>query len=354
MRWPDEPGVWRDAPPAVGAPAPTATANGSTASPERSVRPRALEDVIDGAMPAVVRVHAGDNRGAGFFVRPDTVLTNAHVVGSRTYVTVALANGASVPSRVVTRRDDLDLAVIRTSSTASSQVTLPLASGLVRPGQEVVAIGSPLGLQNTVTRGIVSALRRSGPVVLVQTDAAINPGNSGGPILDRRGQVIAIATLKVGGRAEALGFGVAAEHAVALLEGRAGAEGAALAPAGAATDLEPDRDRSDAAAGYEQFMAQAARRADKLDESWDEFVPDCLSGRAPSARGDRAWFVLWERFDTSTVSPACTRFYANFQAAAVDFQRAMAQANDQARQQGVYPGVCREIRRRYRLDSPDW
>ena len=90
---------------------------------------------------------------------------------------------------------------------------LPLGQvASVRTGQEVIAIGSALGLQNTVTRGIVSARRQAGRVVLLQTDAAINRGNSGGPLLDRNGVVLGVTTLKMGGQAEGLGFAVAADH----------------------------------------------------------------------------------------------------------------------------------------------
>ena len=90
----------------------------------------------------------------------------------------------------------------------------------MRPGEEVVAIGSALGvLQNTVTRGIVSAIRIDGGVTLLQTDAAINPGNSGGPLLDRNGTVVGVNTMKVGSAAS-IGFAVAAEHVRAIVEGR--------------------------------------------------------------------------------------------------------------------------------------
>ncbi len=73
-----------------------------------------------------------------------------------------------------------------------------------------------MGLQNTVTRGIVSAVRQVGPVTLVQTDAAVNPGNSGGPVLDREGMVIGIATMAVkAGLGQGLSFAVAIDHATA-------------------------------------------------------------------------------------------------------------------------------------------
>ena len=93
-----------------------------------------------------------------------------------------------------------------------------------RVGQEVIAIGSALGvLSNTVTRGIVSAVRQVGAVTLVQTDAAINPGNSGGPLLDRQGMVIGVNSMTVGqAGGEGVAFAVAIDHVTQLLDsGRA-------------------------------------------------------------------------------------------------------------------------------------
>lgn len=84
---------------------------------------------------------------------------------------------------------DFDLAIVHVDGVSAAQPVLPLGSvNDVRPGQEVIAIGLALGVfQNTVTRGIISAIRRAGAVVVLQTDAAINPGNSGGPLLNRSG-----------------------------------------------------------------------------------------------------------------------------------------------------------------------
>jgi S1-C subfamily serine protease len=97
----------------------------------------------------------------------------------------------------------------------------------------VVAIGSALGvLQNTVTRGILSAVLTDGGVTLIQTDAAINPGNSGGPLLDRNGQVVGVNTLKLGAAAS-IGFAVAADHVRAIVEGRHAATSSTVLASGA-------------------------------------------------------------------------------------------------------------------------
>src|SRR6185503_8966058 len=110
-------------------------------------------------------------------------------------------------------------AIVKVDAAAATQPLLPLGSvRTVRPGQEVIAIGLALGVfQNSVTRGIISAVRRAQRTVMLQTDAAINPGNSGGPLLNRQGEVIGINTMKISGAAESLGFAVAVDHARSLL-----------------------------------------------------------------------------------------------------------------------------------------
>jgi S1-C subfamily serine protease len=346
-RWPDDPTLWR-------VPASPAAVDAPAVPPP----PRAFEDVVSRALAAVASVETPGGAGTGFFVAPDILVTNAHVVEANAYVKVRTAAGENLTARVLQRHDESDLALLRVAEARPAQSVLPLASSRdARIGQEVYAIGSPLGLQNTVTRGIVSALRQAGAVTLVQTDAAINPGNSGGPLVDRSGRVLAVATMRMAGRAEALGFGVGAEHARALVEGRALAPSRnASRPAdafGSGGD-EADVDRASGEVGYERFLLEAVRRADQLDDSWEDFVRSCLDGKAPFTRSDRGWYALWEKFDDSQVSASCVRFYADFKIASREFQQRMVEAADSARRQGVYPGVCRQLRAKYRLDSPDW
>jgi S1-C subfamily serine protease len=346
-RWPDDPTLWR---------LPATTASAAAAPTPSSAR--SFEDVVSGALAAVASVETPSGAGTGFFVASDTLVTNAHVVEANAYVRIRTAAGENVTARVLQRDDETDLALLRVPEPRPSQAVLPLASSReARIGQEVYAIGSPLGLQNTVTRGIVSALRRAGGVVLVQTDAAINPGNSGGPLVDRSGRVLAVATMRMAGRAEALGFGVGAEHARALVEGRPLAPNRNVSrPADvfASGRDEADADRAGGEVRYERFLLEAVRRADTLDDSWEDFVRSCLDGKAPFTRSDRGWYALWEKFDDSRVSASCVRFYADFKIASREFQQRMIDAADGARQQGVYPGVCRQLRAKYRLDSPDW
>ncbi len=139
-------------------------------------------------------------QGSGFITRSDGVLlTNAHVVDGASQVGVTLPDGRSFSGKVLGADPLTDVAVVKVVATG-----LPVAplgdSSKVRPGEWAIAIGNPLGLDNTVTAGIISAIQRTNAVgegqrvPYLQTDAAVNPGNSGGPLINDRGQVIGINT----------------------------------------------------------------------------------------------------------------------------------------------------------------
>ena len=326
-------------------------------------RPRTLEAAVAAALPAVALIETPGARGTGFLVAADTAITNAHVVEGNAYVTLQFASGETISARVTATAPEYDLAVLRLSSARTGVQPLTLGDvARVRVGQEVLAIGSPLGLRNTVTRGIVSALRRVGPAVLVQTDAAINPGNSGGPIVDAGGRVIGIATMKVAGGAESLGFAVAADHARALLDTGSPAlrPGSQPPPQAASSDVLPppsdslETARANGAVQFERVMAQAARRADSLDDYWKQFSKVCLA-RPARTGGDRPWFAIWEReFPTDAVAPACVADFKSFSTAAGTLRGAVTEADEAARQAGVYPGSRRELLARYRLAWDGW
>ena len=332
-----------------------------TAARPAAEGPPSLERAAAAVLPAVVSVETPGGRGTGFLVSADTALTNAHVVEGNAYVTLQFGSGETVSARVSATAPEHDLAVLRLSSGRANLRPLVLGElAGVSVGQEVLAVGSPLGLRNTVTRGIVSAVRRVGPVVLVQTDAAINPGNSGGPLVDGAGRVIGIATMKVAGGAESLGFAVAADHARALIDTGTARLASGRMPAGASTDVMPpptdgvETARAQGAVQFEKAMALASRRADALDDYWRQFAKTCLT-RPARTGGDRAWFAIWERsFATDAVAPACVADFRSFSSAADVLRAAVMDADEAARQAGVYPGSRRELLTRYRLAWDGW
>ncbi|MGI8718733.1 MAG: trypsin-like peptidase domain-containing protein [Lapillicoccus sp.] len=178
-------------------------ASGTTSRPEGSIA-----NIAARALPSVVTIKVkgtdGAGTGSGFVMDKDGhVLTNNHVVSSVAdsgTIMVLLPNNSSVPATIIGRDASYDLAVLRIDRTD----IVPLqfgASADVVVGDGVIAVGAPLGLDATVTSGIVSAINR--PVTpgggdeqsfinAIQTDAAINPGNSGGPLLDMNGKVIGV------------------------------------------------------------------------------------------------------------------------------------------------------------------
>src|SRR5688572_22114295 len=151
--------------------------------------------------------------GSGVVIRRDgMILTNAHVVGNARTVQVGLADGRKVVGTVLGRDRGLDVAVIRIP--VSDAPVAPLGnSDQLQVGQLAIAIGNPLGLERTVTTGVISALNRPGRALggetFIQTDAAISPGNSGGPLVDSRGAVIGINTAELLGQGvQGLGFAI--------------------------------------------------------------------------------------------------------------------------------------------------
>nr|WP_308621851.1 Do family serine endopeptidase [Massilia sp. Se16.2.3] len=134
--------------------------------------------------------------GSGFIVSPDgVILTNAHVVRGASEVTVKLADRREFRAKVLGSDTATDVAVLKID--AKNLPTVPLGNGRnLQVGEWVLAIGSPFGLESTVTAGVVSATGRNLPsdsnVPFIQTDVAINPGNSGGPLFNTRGEVVGI------------------------------------------------------------------------------------------------------------------------------------------------------------------
>ena len=322
--------------------------------------PASLEDVVSRVIPAVAAIDAGRSRGTGFFIRPDQVLTNAHVVEGQASVTLQVGS-ASYTARVSSVSAGHDLALLQVYNANPAQPVLRLGSaGSARPGQEVVAIGSALGvLSNTVTRGIVSAVRQVGNVTLIQTDAALNPGNSGGPLVDRDGVVIGVNSIGIAPRAaQGVAFAVAIDHASALLGGRTAP--AAQTPLTALNramggPTESDQSRAQGEQQYAQVVQWAARNADQLDAYWNRYAPTCVA--SSSRAGDRAWFATLERDGVrinATSAYDCPAFIGTVRTNAQQIKAEMDRAAAAARAAGVYPGVLRDLRREHKLQWTGW
>jgi S1-C subfamily serine protease len=158
--------------------------------------------------------------GSGFILNNDgVIITNAHVVEGAKEVKVILKDGQNYQGQVLGTDPITDVAVVKIEAENLPSVTLGKAENLIA-GEWAIAIGNPLGLDNTVTVGIISALGRSSSEVgvpdkrvrFIQTDAAINPGNSGGPLLNAQGEVIGINTA-IRADAQGLGFAIPIETA---------------------------------------------------------------------------------------------------------------------------------------------
>jgi putative serine protease PepD len=173
--------------------------------------------------PSVVQLEVADGLGSGvIYDKNGYVLTAAHVTDGNQTVTVRLFDGTALPGRVVGSDPGNDIAVVKVDRGGLRPANLALKSNL-EVGQMAVAIGSPFGLQQTVTQGVVSAKDRSLPtpdgrvLEVIQTDAPINPGNSGGALADRRGRVIGIndSIRSESGGNEGVGFAIPIDTAVA-------------------------------------------------------------------------------------------------------------------------------------------
>ena len=180
---------------------------------------QAVVRVAERVSPSVLHVRRGRGAGSGIVIAPDGyVLTNAHVVDEAKAVEVVLVDGSTYRAPVIGADPATDLAVVRALGPSLPALELATADTL-RVGQLVIAIGDPLGLQSTVTTGVVSALGRSlrandGRTIenVIQTDAALNPGNSGGPLVDTHARVVGVNTAIIAG-AQGIAFAIPAATA---------------------------------------------------------------------------------------------------------------------------------------------
>ena len=205
---------------------PEAAPPSSVAAP--SAADTAIVDVVAALEPSVVTIHTADGLGSGVIYRADGVIvTNAHVLGSAEDVEVSFADGTQVPGRVTGSDDITDVAVVKVER--SGLPAVKIREELPRQGETALALGSPLGFENTVTKGIISGISRQIPatatggrplVDLIQTDAPISPGNSGGALIDAQGRLVGIneAYIPPSAGAVSLGFAIPASTVVDVTE----------------------------------------------------------------------------------------------------------------------------------------
>jgi S1-C subfamily serine protease len=176
---------------------------------------RLFRDFFGADLPTGPQQRVERGTGSGFIISGDgQILTNAHVVDGADTVNVTLKDGRTFVGKVMGTDPLTDVAVIKIQANNLPTVSLGDSERL-KPGEWAIAIGNPLGLDNTVTTGIISGTGRSSSQVgvpdkrvnFIQTDAAINPGNSGGPLLNASGQVIGMNTAIIQG-AQGLGFAI--------------------------------------------------------------------------------------------------------------------------------------------------
>ena len=202
------------------APADAPTAHPAAATPDAKAAPHALSpaEIAAAATPAIVSIRTPLGLGTGFVVRDSGwIVTNLHVINGADRALVTFPNTKSFPVlEVLNVSAAHDLALLRID--AKGLPVLKLAdSEKVRPGDAIVAIGHPLGLEDTVSNGLVSAVRQLGDLTALQISAPIAPGSSGGPLLDEHGEVVGVATAILRG-GQNLNLGVPAKYVQALLQ----------------------------------------------------------------------------------------------------------------------------------------
>ena len=170
--------------------------------------------IIENAVKSVVTIKTDVSQGSGFIIaNGGYVVTNAHVMQGVTAAAIITYDGESHDVSRVGENDNMDIALLKINDTNYSPLSLADSSS-VQVGEKVIAIGNPLGLQFSVSEGIVSGVDRQGVNGLnayIQTDASLNPGNSGGPLIDVNGKVIGINNFKISG-SENIGFALESNY----------------------------------------------------------------------------------------------------------------------------------------------
>lgn len=210
--------------------APVAEYNTDLFRTDPNARPQAVKELVNLIGDRVVLIKTPTGLGSGFIIHPDGYLiTNDHVVAGENEVTVTVFGTGTERQtykniRILASSSDLDLALLKIETPDKKQFpTVPLGDADdIKQGQPVFAIGAPLGLERSVSEGIISLRNRAeGPSLFIQTTTQINPGNSGGPLFNLRGEVIGVNNMKiVQTGAEGLGFAIPATTLKNFLKNR--------------------------------------------------------------------------------------------------------------------------------------
>jgi serine protease Do len=211
-------------------PVATAIYNEDLFRTDTSSRPQAVKDLVKTLGDRVVLIKTPSGLGSGFLIHPDGYLmTNDHVIAGENEVTVTVFGSGTDRQtynnvRILATSAEQDLALLKIDTPDKRQFpTVPLGdTDEVKQGQTVFAIGAPLGLERSVSEGIVSLRnRQDGGHIYIQTTTQINPGNSGGPLFNLRGEVIGVNNMKiVQTGAEGLGFAIPAAEVKSFLKNR--------------------------------------------------------------------------------------------------------------------------------------
>lgn len=182
-----------------------------------------LPELVKRIKPSAVAIETFDakgatlTRGSGFFIAPDKIITNRHVIEKSNHVEVHLMDGKKFPARGVLAIDgEGDLALLQVEAPPTAANPLPIIQTAPQEGESIVVIGNPYGLEGSVSNGIVSAVREiPGYGKIIQITAPISPGSSGSPVVNMRGQVIGVATLQAA-EGQSLNFAVPSERIMQL------------------------------------------------------------------------------------------------------------------------------------------
>lgn len=321
--------------------------------------------IFQKAAPAVVIVSAarqdGFTQGSGVVLVSGTIVTNRHVVQGASQVRISQGDQSWQPTTV--RLDSRhDLAELRVAELPASAVAVRSSQDL-QIGERVYAIGAPKGLELTLSEGLVSSLRSYQGGTAIQTTAPLSRGSSGGGLFDARGRLIGITTFGITD-AESLNFALPVEWASAI-------DGVALgiapgwvgntAPLGlggepAEEPSEVDRMREAGAKAFEEAVAVLARKATALDGVWRRYADACVGHYTVAYSFGRDWFGLWDnviRIPNET-TPGCRMLQSDVERLSEEIRVGMDAAEESARHSWVYPGIRREIRRKYQMDWSGW